>query len=78
MDLEPHETTLPRMDLFTINWVYYRCLLEKAIPGNPNIMSAEEIDATITIFTSTIKSAKNASKLFHTYPPRDPATPDLA
>jgi hypothetical protein len=53
-------------------------VLKQAIPGNPNITSVEEIDAAMTTFTSTIKSAKNASKLYYTYPPRDTAIPDLA
>jgi hypothetical protein len=77
MDLEPHKTTLPMMVPFTINWDYYRQLLKQAISGNPNITLVEEIDAPITIFTSTIKSAKNASKLYHICPPRDPAIPDI-
>jgi hypothetical protein len=58
MDVESHETALPRMDPFTVNWAYCRQFLKHTIPGNPNIMSAEETDAAITIFTSTIKSAK--------------------
>jgi hypothetical protein len=48
MDLEPHETTPPRMDPFTVNWAYYRRLLNQAIPGNPSIMAVEEIDAVIS------------------------------
>jgi hypothetical protein len=42
-----------------------------------NITSAEEIDVAITIFTSAIKSSKNASKPYHTYPRPDSAIPDL-
>jgi hypothetical protein len=69
MDLEPQETTLPKMGLFTVTWAYYRQLLKLAIPRNPNITSLEEIDN---------KVGKNASKLYHTFPPRDPDIPDLA
>jgi hypothetical protein len=76
MDLEPDETTLPKMGPFTVNWAYYRHLLRQALPGNPIITSAEEIDAAITIYTSTTKSAKNASYLYPTYPPRDLTIPD--
>jgi hypothetical protein len=76
IDLEPDETTLPRMGPFTVNWVYYRYLLRQALPGNPTITSAEETDAAITIYTSTTKSAKNASELYHTYPTRDLSIPD--
>jgi hypothetical protein len=39
-------------------------LLKQAIPVNPNIIPVEEMDAAITIFTATIKSSKNASKLY--------------
>jgi hypothetical protein len=39
----------------------------KAIPGNPTIASIEEIDAAIKIFTSAIKSAKNALKNYITH-----------
>jgi hypothetical protein len=78
MDLEPHETTLTRMDPFTVSWAYYRHLLKQAIPGKPDSTSDEEIDTAITIITSTIKSAKNASKLYHIYPPPDPAITDIA
>jgi hypothetical protein len=65
------------MDPVTINWAYYSQLLQRAIPGNPTITLIEEIDVAITIFTSTIKSAKNASKLYHAYPPKDLFIPDL-
>jgi hypothetical protein len=53
-------------------------LLRQAMPGNPIIMPLEEIDAAIIIFKWTKKSVKNASKLYHTNPPRDPAIPELA
>jgi hypothetical protein len=39
-------------------------VLKQAIPGNPNIMSVEEIEAAITIFTSTIKSTKTPRNCF--------------
>jgi hypothetical protein len=50
MGLEPYESSLPRTDPFTVNWVYYRYLLRQAMPGNPIIMPLEEIDAAIIIF----------------------------
>jgi hypothetical protein len=56
IDLEPHGTALPSMGLFTVNWAYYSHFLRQAIPGNPTITSVEEIDAVITMFTSTMKS----------------------
>jgi hypothetical protein len=77
MEVEPLEHTTRKMDPFTINWAYYRQLLQQAIPGNTTLTSIEEIDAAITIFTPTIKSAKNGSKLYHAYPPREPAIPNL-
>jgi hypothetical protein len=58
MDLEPHETTLQKTGLFTFNCTYYRRLLKQEIPGNPIIMSVEEIDAAITISISKIRSEK--------------------
>jgi hypothetical protein len=48
----------------------------KALPGNPTITSAEETDVAISVYTSTTRSAKNASKLYHTYLLRDLAIPD--
>jgi hypothetical protein len=63
MDLEPHETTLPRTDAFTGNCRNTRH------QENPNITLVEEIDVAITIITLTMKSAKK--KLHHTYLLRD-------
>jgi hypothetical protein len=51
LDPEPHETTIPRMAPFAASRVYYSKFLKHAIPGNPVITSAEEIDAAITTFT---------------------------
>jgi hypothetical protein len=73
MGLDPHETTLPKMDLSAIIWAYYRQLLKQTIPDIPDIISVEEIEAEITIFTSTIKTEKTlktisyipASRLCH-------------
>lgn len=48
MDLEPQETTPPRMDPFIVNWAYYRQLLNQATPGKPNITPVEETDLVIT------------------------------
>jgi hypothetical protein len=48
-------------------------LLKGTIPGNPNITSIEEIDHIYL----KIKSAKIASNLHHTYPPRNSNFPDL-
>jgi hypothetical protein len=36
------------------------------------------MDDAIIIFILTVKSAKNVSKLYYTYPPQDPAIRDLA
>lgn len=49
MDMKTHEHTQPRMDPFTVNWVYYMQLLKQTILGNPNITSVEEIDPAIAI-----------------------------
>jgi hypothetical protein len=45
MNLEPHETTLQKLERFAMNWAYYRQLLKQAISGNQNITPVEEIDA---------------------------------
>jgi hypothetical protein len=43
INLETHETTLPKKDPFKVNWAYYRRLLKQAIPGNPNNVSRRNI-----------------------------------
>jgi hypothetical protein len=66
-------------------WTFYsqlrllQAIVETGDTKKPNITSVEEINAGITIFTARIKSAENASKLYYTrtYPPQDPALPDL-
>jgi hypothetical protein len=65
MNLEAHGTTLPKMGPITVNWAYYRHLLKQEKPENSKITPVAEIDAEISIFTSTIKSAENASKPYH-------------
>lgn len=77
MDLEPHEQITTRMYPSTVKWAYYNQLLQKEIPGNPTITSAEEMDAAVTSLTSTAKSAKIASKLYHVHTLRNTAMPDL-
>jgi hypothetical protein len=62
VNVEPHETTLPRMNPFTVNWASSRQLLKQTIL-NPNIALVEEIDTAITTFISTIKSAKKLSHI---------------
>jgi hypothetical protein len=66
------------MDPFAVSWTCYRQLLKHEIPGNPNNVLVEEIDAAIIIFTSTKKSAKDASILYYTNPPQDSAIRDLS
>jgi hypothetical protein len=78
MNLEPYETSLTRMDSLAVNWAYSRQLLKQAISGKPNITLVEEIDTTIIILILKVKSTKNASKLYYTYPPQDPAIRYLA
>jgi hypothetical protein len=53
MGLEPHETSLQRMDPFAV-----RHWLKQTIPGNPTITSVEEIDSGLIIFTSCIETEK--------------------
>lgn len=75
-DKETQGNTAPKLNAFTIKWDYYRQILQ-GILGNRTIASIEETDAAISIFTSTIKSAKNASKLYHAHPPRKEAISNL-
>lgn len=76
MDLEPHENVTSQ-----VVSVYNQLgLLQTATTSNtrqPNHISITEADPAVAIFTSGIKSAKNASEIYHEHPLRDAAIPDL-
>jgi hypothetical protein len=65
MDLERQETTLWTCLEST---AYYRLFLKHPIPRNPNMTSVKKIDAEITIFTITIRSAKKRLRSLSSIP----------